>query len=95
MSRVQYRSEISIVAQILSATMEYGRNGTLISHIARASNVSHGVAVEKCQKLIGFGLMESINNRGSFYYFITEKGIQFFHEMQKFISTIQDLKIRC
>ncbi len=95
MSKMQYRTELSMVSEILSITMEHGRNGALISHIARAANLSHGVAVEKCQKLISFGLMESISNKGSYYYSITEKGIQFFQEMQKFINTAQELKIRC
>lgn len=95
MSKIQYRTELGMVSQILSITMEHGRNGALISHISRAANLSHGVAVEKCQKLMGFGLIESINNKGSFYYSITEKGIQFFQEMQKFINTVQELKIRC
>ncbi len=91
---MQYRTELGVVSQILSITMDHGRNGVLISHIARAANLSHGVTVEKCQKLIGFGLIESINNKGSFYYTVTEKGIHFFQEMQKFINTVQDLKIR-
>ncbi|MEO9276377.1 MAG: winged helix-turn-helix domain-containing protein [Nitrososphaera sp.] len=95
MSRAQYRTEIGIVSQILSITMEHGRSGTIISHIARAANLSHGVTVEKCQKLIGFGLIESINNRRNQHYSITEKGIQFYHEMQKFIDVVQELKIRC
>ncbi len=95
MSKSQYRTELGIVSQILSITMEYGRNGAIISHIARAANLSHGSTVEKCQKLIGFGLMESISNKHSQYYSITEKGIQFFQEMQKFINFVQELKIRC
>ena len=95
MSKAQYRTELGIVSQILSITMEHGRNGTIISHIARGANLSHGTTVEKCQKLIGFGLMESISNKGSQYYSITGKGIQFFHEMQKFIDVVQELKIRC
>lgn len=95
MSKSQYRTDLGIVSQILSITMERGRNGLIISHIARAANLSHGATVEKCQKLIGFGLLEPIKNKDAQYYSITEKGIQFFHEMQKFIDFIQELKIRC
>ena len=95
MSKMQYRTELGIISEILTITMEHGRNGAIISHIARAANLSHGTTVEKCQKLIGFGLIESISDKGSQYYTITEKGIQFYHEMQKFIDVVQELKIRC
>jgi len=74
--------------------MEYGTQGTIISKIARASNLSHYTAVEKCQKLISFGLMESRKYNRDQIFIITEKGIQFFRELQRFEEYIQALKIR-
>ena len=94
MSKQQYRAEIGVISDVLQTTMEYGTQGTGISSIARASNLSHYTAVEKCQKLIDFGLMESKEEKRGHTFIITEKGIQFFRELQKFKEYIQALKIR-
>lgn len=94
MSKQPYRSEMGIISDILCVTMEDGRQGTIISSIARKANLSHYAAVEKCQKLIDFGLMESVSDKKSRMYKITEKGIQFLQEMRQFIETVQALKIR-
>lgn len=90
----QYRSEIGIIYEILEVTMEYGIQGTIISSIARRANLSHYTAMEKCQKLINFGLMESREEKKSRYFIITEKGIKFYHEMQKFLQVAHEIKIR-
>ncbi|HXN74865.1 MAG TPA: hypothetical protein VN855_00040, partial [Candidatus Acidoferrum sp.] len=63
--------------------------------IARKANLSHNIAIEKCQKLVGFGLLESISSDRNRIFIITEKGMQFFQEMQKFIAIAQEVKIRC
>jgi predicted transcriptional regulator len=94
MSKQQYRAEIGIISEIMQTTMEYGAQGTIISNIARASNLSHYTAVEKCQKLISFGLMESRKYKRGQIFTITEKGIQFFRELQRFEEYVQALKIR-
>ncbi len=94
MSKEQYRSEMGMISEILQTIMERGQEGTIISSIARASNLSHYTAMEKCQKLINFGLLETRQyNRGQIFT-ITEKGIQFFKELQRFEEYIQALKIR-
>ncbi|MDE1725328.1 MAG: transcriptional regulator [Thaumarchaeota archaeon] len=90
----QYRSEVGIIAEVLQITMEYGMEGTIISTIARRANLSHYTAMEKCQKLIDFGLMESREDKKSRYFVITEKGIKFYQEMQKFLQVVQEIKIR-
>lgn len=90
----QYRSEVGIIAEILQITMEYGMEGTIISTIARRANLSHYTSMEKCQKLINFGLMESREDKKSRYFVITEKGIKFYQEMQKFLQVVQEIKIR-
>lgn len=94
MSKQQYRSEMGIISDILRVTMECGRQGAIISYIARSANLSHYTAIEKCQKLIDFGLMESSSKKKNRIYIITEKGLQFFQEMQKFIAIAQVVKIR-
>ena len=94
MSKQQYRSEMGMISDILQTTMEHGTQGTIISSIARISNLSHYTAVEKCQKLVGFGLMESRKYKRGQIFAITEKGIEFFKELQRFEEYLQALKIR-
>ena len=90
----QYRSELGVVAEVLQVTMDCGIQGAIISSIARRANLSHYTAMEKCQKLIDFGLMESRIDKKSRSFVITEKGIQFYHEIQKFLEIAQEIKIR-
>lgn len=90
----QYRSELGIISEILQVTMDSGTQGIIISSIARQANLSHYTAMEKCQKLISFGLMDLRIDKKSRSFVITEKGIQFFHEMQKFLEIAQEIKIR-
>ena len=85
---------MGIISDVLGVVMDCGKQGEIISSIARNANLSHYTALEKCQKLVGFGLMESISNNRNRTFIITEKGIQFFHEMQKFIEMVQSVKIR-
>ena len=95
MSRQQYRSGVGIISDILSAIMYDGRQGTIISSIARRANLSHNAVIEKCQKLIDAGLVESSSNNRNHIFVMTEKGIQFFQQLQKFTETVQSIKIRC
>ncbi len=94
MSKQQYRSEMGMISEVLGVAMDCGKQGAIISSIARKANLSHYTAIEKCQKLVGFGLMESISDKRSRTFIITEKGIQFFQEMQQFIEIVQAIKIR-
>ncbi len=94
MSKQQYRSEMGMISDILGVTMDCGKQGAIISSISRRANLSHYTAIEKCQKLVDFGLMESKSSKKSRTFVITEKGIQFFREMQKFIEIVQAVKIR-
>ena len=94
MSKSQYRSEIGVISDILRVTIDCGRQGEIISSIARKANLSHYTAIEKCQKMVDFGLMESVINKRTHSFIITEKGIQFFQEMQKFIEVAHAAKIR-
>ena len=90
----QYRSELGIISEVLQITMDCGMQGAIISSIARRANLSHYTAMEKCQKLIDFELMGLRIDKKSRSFVITEKGIQFYHEMQKFLEIAQEIKIR-
>ena len=94
MSNKEYRSEMGIIVDILGITMENGRHGAIASAISRRANLSHRALIEKCQKLIRAGLMESIVADRNRTIKITEKGIKFFRESKKFQDTVKELKIR-
>jgi predicted transcriptional regulator len=83
-----------MISDILSVIIDGGRQGAIISAISRRANMSHYTAIEKCQKLIDAGLIESSSNNRSRIFVITEKGIQFFQEIKKVIETAQVIKIR-
>lgn len=85
---------MGIISDVLGVTMDCGKQGTMISSIGRRANLSHGMAVEKCTKWVDVRLIESISDKKNLTYIITEKGIQFFWEMQKFIEIAQAAKIR-
>jgi predicted transcriptional regulator len=86
MLKQQYRSEIDMISDILRITVNCGKRGAKISAISRRANLSHYAAIEECQKLVAFGLMESVSDKRNHTFIITEKGIQFFQEMQKFME---------
>ena len=94
MSKQPYRSELGMIADILQVAMEYGRQGTIITTIARRANLSHYTATDKCQKLIDFGLMELKTDKKSNFFIITEKGMQFYAELQRFTETVQAIRVR-
>jgi predicted transcriptional regulator len=85
---------MGIISDILCVMMDCGRQGVMISTLARRANLSHYAAIEKCQKLADFGLLEHVNTERNRTFIITEKGIRFFQEMQKFIAIVQAVKIR-
>ena len=90
----QYRSKIGIISEILGVTMDAGRDGAIISSISRRTNLSHHVLIENCQKLIDAGMAKSTHNNHNHIFVVTEKGIQFFQELQKFIEMAESIKVR-
>jgi predicted transcriptional regulator len=85
---------MAVISDILTVAMDSGRGGTIISAITRRANLSHSVALKKCQKLIDLGFMESIKNKKNQVFIITEKGILIFHQLQRFIDFVKSFKIR-
>jgi predicted transcriptional regulator len=90
----QYRSEMGIIADILDVAMDYGVQGAMISAIARRANLSHYAVVDKCQKLIDAELVKSTKDNRNRIFIITEKGIKFFQEFQRFQILIQSVNLR-
>lgn len=94
MSKQQYRSEMGIIADILGVAMDGGIQGVIVSAISRRANLSHYAVLEKCQKLIDAGLVESMKADRNRLFKITEKGIRFFQEFQRFQTVVQGLNLR-
>ena len=94
MSKQQYRSEMGIIADILGVTMDGGVQGVIVSAISRRANLSHYAVLEKCQKLIDAGLVESMKAERNRLFKITEKGIRFFQEFQRFQNIVEGMNLR-
>ncbi|HET7337315.1 MAG TPA: winged helix-turn-helix domain-containing protein [Candidatus Nitrosotalea sp.] len=94
MSKQQYRSKMGIISEILGATMDSGKGGAMISSISRRTNLSHCALTENCQKLIDAGMMQSTNDARNHIFVITEKGMQFYRELQKFIEIARLVQMR-
>jgi predicted transcriptional regulator len=50
--------------------------------------------LDKCQKLIEAGLVDSMKDNRNRLFVITEKGIKFFQEFQKFQCLVQAMNLR-
>ena len=89
----QYRSHITIITDILSAVSEAGREGAIISSMARSTNLSHYKAVAICKDLVEAGLVESRFVEKSQVYTITGKGREIFQQIQGFIELAKSFGI--
>ena len=85
---------MGIIADILGVTMDGGTQGVIVSAISRRANLSHYAVLEKCQKLIDAGLVESMKDDRNRLFVITEKGIRFFQEFQRFQNIVQTMNLR-
>ena len=94
MSKQQYRSEMGIMGDILDVTMDGGQRGVIVSAISRKANLSHYAVLDKCEKLINAGLMESARTDRNRLFMITEKGLGFIQEFQRFQSLIESMNLR-
>ncbi len=85
---------MGILGDILDVTMEGGRGGVIISAISRKANLSHYAVLDKCEKLVEAGLVESIKNERNRLYMITEKGLNFFQEFRRFQELVESMNLR-
>ena len=75
---------MGIMGDILDVTANGGRDGIIVSAISRKANLSHYAVLDKCEKLVEAGLVESIKNDRNRIFQITEKGLGFFQEFKRF-----------
>ncbi|MCH8972569.1 MAG: transcriptional regulator [Thaumarchaeota archaeon] len=94
MSKQQYRSEMGIMGDILDVTMDGGREGVIVSAISRKANLSHYAVLDKCEKLITAGLVDSVKNNRNRLFMITEKGLKFFQEFRRFQDLVESMNLR-
>ena len=94
MSKQQYRSEMGIMGDILDVTADGGRDGVIISAISRKANLSHYSVLDKCEKLVEAGLVESVKNDRNRLFSITEKGLLFFREFKRFQELVESMNLR-
>ena len=94
MSKQQYRSEMGIMGDILDVTMDGGQQGVIVSAISRRANLSHYSVLDKCEKLISAGLMESRRDERNRLFKITEKGLGFIKEFQRFQTIVDSMNLR-
>lgn len=94
MSKQQYRSEMGIMADILDVAMDGGIQGVIVSAISRRANLSHYAVLDKCDKLVSAGLIDTRRDERNRLFTITEKGIQFFREFQRFQTLVQSMNLR-
>ena len=94
MSKQQYRSEMGIMGDILDVTMDGGREGVIISAISRKANLSHYAVLDKCEKLVTAGLVDSVKNERNRLFMITEKGLEFFQEFRRFQDLVESMNLR-
>ncbi len=94
MSKQQYRSEMGIMGDILDVTMDGGREGVIVSAISRKANLSHYAVLDKCEKLVIAGLVDSVKNDRNRLFMITEKGLEFFQEFRRFQTLVESMNLR-
>lgn len=92
MSRQIYRTELEIISDILEVLMQKGMDGEYISYIVRNANLSHQVAMNKCQKLIKAGLVTISRGEKSHVFVITEDGLKFYQTLRNFEELVCGLR---
>ncbi len=85
---------MGIMGDILDVTANGGREGIIVSAISRKANLSHYAVLDKCEKLVEAGLVESVKNDRNRVFQITEKGLGFFQEFKRFQSLVESMNLR-
>ncbi len=85
---------MDIIGDILDVTMQGGRKGVIVSTISRKANMSYYAVLDKCERLISAGLVESTKNDRNRIFRITEKGLKFFQEFRRFQSLVESMNLR-
>ncbi len=93
--RKTYRGEVSIAESILQIVSQGGTSGVNASRVVTVSGLIYRDTIEKCQKLIDAGLLESWREGRLLLFRITPKGLEFLSELQYFLNLIRLANLRC
>ena len=66
----------------------------IVSAISRRANLSHYAVLDKCEKLINAGLVETRRDDRNRKFMITEKGLKFFDEFKNFQNLLESMNLR-
>ena len=83
---VAYRNSTQIVAELLMTAKDSGQEGVRKNTLIQKSNLSHGRLMNFLNNLTGSGLINEIKHDGKNTFVITEKGVMYLQEYQKFTS---------
>ena len=81
---MKYRTNMQIMTQVLDKMQDAGTQGLIISRLTQKANLSHDRLVSLTENLIGSGLITKFEYDGRNTYVITEKGLIYLSEYQKF-----------
>ena len=84
---------MGIMGDILDVTLNGGQQGVIVSAISRRANLSHYAVLDKCEKLVDAGLVETKRERNR-KFSITEKGLEFFQEFKTFRDLLESMNLR-
>ena len=71
------------MGDILDVTLNGGQQGVIVSAISRRANLSHYAVLDKCEKLVNAGLVETKRDDRNRKFSITQKGLEFIQEFKK------------
>lgn len=90
-----YRTQVKIVADVLSAAMDNGsRDGVGITLLLRRANVSYTRMVRMLNDLVGSGLLEELEQERGSRYRISDKGLQFLTAYGRFQEFAKSFGLR-
>lgn len=94
MAKAQYRSKMAQIHEILAIISYEGQNGTNVSNIAHKANLSHQTVIESCKQLVDSGLVEQHLDKRNRIFQMTDKGMMFFKEIDRFQSIVCSLNLK-
>ena len=86
---VAYRTSMQIVADLLVATEECGREGIKTTSLLSKANLSHSRLEKFVSNLTGAGLVNKIEYDGRNVFVITSKGTQCLEQYKKFADVAE------
>ncbi len=83
---VAYRTSMQIVADLLTATEQYGQEGIKTTSLLTKANLSHSRLAKFLENLTGAGLINKVEYDGKNTFILTTKGRQYLESYKKFAS---------